>query len=71
VASNLAAVIVFAAKGLVLWRVALAMALLNFIGGQVGSRIALRYGNRLIRWAFIALVGVLILKTYRDAYGVG
>lgn len=71
VASNLAAVIVFAAKGLVLWRLALAMALFNFIGGQVGSRIALRYGNRLIRWAFIALVGVLIMKSYRDAYGPG
>jgi len=71
VASNLAAVVIFAAKGLVLWRLALAMALFNFIGGQVGSRIALRYGNRLIRWAFIALVGVLIMKSYRDAYGPG
>ncbi len=71
VASNLAAVIVFAAKGLLLWRVALAMALMNFIGGQVGSRIALRYGNRLIRWAFLALVGVLIMVSFRDAYLAG
>ncbi len=68
VASNLAAVIVFVAKGLVVWKVAVAMAAVNFIGGQVGSRIALRYGNRLIRWAFIVLVGVLIVKTYQDAY---
>lgn len=71
VASNLAALIVFAVKGLLLWRVALAMAVLNFVGGQVGSRIALRYGNRLIRWAFLVLVGVLIVKTFRDAYLTG
>jgi uncharacterized membrane protein YfcA len=68
VASNLAAVAVFVAKGLVIWKVALAMAAVNFAGGQMGSRIALRYGNRLIRWAFLILVGVLILKTFQDAY---
>ena len=44
------------------------MALANFAGGQVGSRVALRYGNRLIRWAFLVLVTALIVKTFRDAY---
>jgi uncharacterized membrane protein YfcA len=69
VASNLAAVIVFSLKGLLLWKVALPMALVNFAGGQIGSRLALRYGNRLIRRAFLLLVGALIVKTFRDAYG--
>jgi uncharacterized membrane protein YfcA len=68
VASNLAAVVVFLAKGLVIWKVALAMAAANFVGGQLGSRIALRYGNRFIRWAFLILVAVLIAKTFQDAY---
>jgi len=68
VASNLAAVLVFALNGLLLWKLGLGMALANFIGGQVGSRIALRYGNRLIRWAFLVVVAALIVKTYRDAY---
>ena len=68
VASNLAAVLVFALKGLLIWQVALAMALANLIGGQLGSRVALRYGNQLIRRAFLVLVGVLIVKTYQDAY---
>jgi uncharacterized membrane protein YfcA len=68
VASNVAAVVVFAAKGLLLWKLALPMALANFAGGQIGSRVALRYGNRLIRRAFLVLVAVLIVKTYLDAY---
>jgi len=68
VASNLAAVLVLAAGGLVLWKLALFLAAANFLGGQVGSRIALRYGNRLIRWAFLLVVAALIAKTFRDAY---
>jgi len=68
VASNLAAILVFTLNGLVLWKLGLAMAVANFVGGQVGSRIALRYGNRLIRWAFLAVVAALAVKTFRDAY---
>jgi uncharacterized membrane protein YfcA len=68
VASNAAAVIVFVSKGLLLWQVALVMAAANLAGGQVGSRIALRYGNRLMRRAFLAVVAVLIVKTFADAY---
>lgn len=68
VASNLASVLVFVAKGLVLWQTALVMALANLAGGQVGSRIALRYGNHLMRRAFIVVVAALIGKTFADAY---
>ena len=68
VASNLAAIVIFALNGLILWKLGLAMAAANFLGGQVGSRIALRYGNRLIRWAFLAVVAALVVRTFRDAY---
>lgn len=68
VASNLAALLVFGLQGVILWQIALGMALANFLGGQVGSRIALRYGNRLIRIAFLVVVGALIAKTFGDAY---
>jgi len=68
VASNLAAILIFAASDLILWKVGLGMAVANFLGGQVGSRFALRYGNRLIRWAFLVVVAVLLVKTFRDAY---
>ncbi len=68
VASNLAALIVFVVKGALLWKVGAAMAVANFAGGQVGSRLALRYGNRFLRGAFVVLVCVLIVKTFDDAY---
>jgi len=68
VASNVAAIAIFAANGLILWKVGAGMAAANFLGGQLGSRIALRYGNRLIRWAFVAVVGALVARTFRDAY---
>lgn len=68
VASNLAALIVFVVKGALLWQVGAAMAVANFAGGQVGSRLALRYGNRFLRGAFVVLVCVLIAKTFDDAY---
>lgn len=68
VASNLAALLVFVLSGAILWKIGLVMALANFAGGQVGSRVALRYGNRLIRGAFLVVVSVLIVKTFSDAY---
>ena len=40
----------------------------NFAGGQLGARIALRYGNEFIRTAFYVVVALLIAKTFKDAY---
>jgi hypothetical protein len=68
VASNLGAVVTFVLAGQMLWALAAWMALNNFIGGQVGSRVALRYGSGFIRYAFIVVVSLLILKTFYDAY---
>jgi len=68
VASNLAADLVFAVTGYVFWLLGAWMAVCNFIGGQLGARIALRYGNNFIRYAFYVVVSVLIAKTFKDAY---
>lgn len=68
VASNIGAVLVFAFAGQMLWGLAVWMAITNFIGGQIGSRVAIRYGSDFIRRAFIVVVGLLILKTFYDAY---
>lgn len=68
VASNLGAVLVFGLGGYMYWGLALWMAVANFIGGQVGSIVALRYGSGFIRRAFIVVVFLLILKTFYDAY---
>jgi uncharacterized membrane protein YfcA len=68
VASNLGAVSVFVFADQMLWGVAVWMALANFLGGQIGSSVALRYGSDFIRVAFIMVVSALILKTFYDAY---
>lgn len=68
VASNIGALAVFITWGKVLWAVALFLAVLNFAGGQLGSRAALRYGSGFIRTAFIVVVSLLIVKTFHDAY---
>lgn len=61
-ASNLAAVGVFAARGSVLLRVALPMAAANALGAAVGARLALRRGDRLVRWGVLAVVAAAIAK---------
>jgi uncharacterized membrane protein YfcA len=68
VASNVGAVVAFAATGYIFWALGLFMAAANFAGGQVGARLALRYGNDFIRRAFYVLVSLLIAKTFSDAY---
>ncbi len=68
VASNLGAVLVFVLAGQMLWTVAILMAVANFIGGQIGSRVAIKYGSGFIRIAFIVVVSVLIARTFYDAY---
>jgi len=68
VASNLGAVVMFALTGYLYWLLGLWMAAANFAGGQLGARIALRYGNEFIRYAFYVVVSALIIKTSVDAY---
>jgi uncharacterized protein len=68
VASNVGAVVAFAVTGYIFWALGLFMAVANFVGGQVGARIALRYGNEFIRTAFYVVVSLLIAKTFKDAY---
>lgn len=69
VASNFGALIVFVSSVKIDWAAAGWIAALNFAGGQIGSRIALRHGSRFIRKAFIAVVACLIVKTFIDGYG--
>ena len=65
-ASNLAAVLVFAARGAILWRVALPMAAAQFAGGLLGAHSALRVGDRLVRGAVALVVAGLMVKIALD-----
>jgi len=61
-ASNLAAVLLFASRGTVLWPVALPMAAANALGAAVGARVAIRRGDRLVRVVVVAVVLAVVTK---------
>jgi len=61
-ATNLAAVIVLAANGCVLYEYALPMGLCNVVGALLGARLAILKGNRFVRVLFLALVVIMIAR---------
>ena len=67
-ASNLAAFLVFAAKGVVVWHIALPMAVAQFAGAWSGSHVAIRGGDRLVRWVVLAVVVALSVKVGWDLF---
>lgn len=68
-ASNLAAVGLFASRGLVAWSVALPMAAGQFLGGLAGAHLAVRGGDRLVRWMVLLVVMALVAKIAADLAG--
>jgi hypothetical protein len=68
-ASNLAAFLVFAWRGAILWQLSLPMAAANIAGSRLGARLALRHGDRLVRAAVVvvvlAVVGKLLFDTLK------
>jgi uncharacterized protein len=68
VATNFAAVALFAAKGHVWWHLVLPMAVANVVGSLMGTRLAMKHGSGFVRVMFIVVVSALILKTSYDAY---
>lgn len=67
-ASNLAAVSLFAYRGVVLWHVALPMAVAQFTGGWIGAHLAVRGGDKLVRRVVLLVVVALALKLGRDVF---
>jgi uncharacterized membrane protein YfcA len=68
-ASNLAAVAIFAQRGVVLWEISLPMALGQLIGGVLGANLAMKGGARLVRIFVLVVSGALILKLIFDLVG--
>ena len=65
-ASNLAAVALFAYRGVVLWSVALPMAAAQLVGGFTGAHLAVKGGDRLIRPVVLGVVIALVFKQAVD-----
>jgi uncharacterized protein len=64
--TNLAAIVVFATHGSVLWAIGLTMGAANLVGGFTGARMAIRGGNAFVRKVFLFVVGALALKLAWD-----
>jgi uncharacterized membrane protein YfcA len=61
-AANLAALLLFAQRGLVVWEVSLPMAVGQLLGGVIGANLAIKGGTRVVRIAVLVVSGSLILK---------
>jgi uncharacterized membrane protein YfcA len=61
-ASNLAAVLLYARHGAVIWQIALPMAASNALGASAGAHLAIRKGDRLVRVVVLAVVLAAIAK---------
>lgn len=65
-ATNLAALLLFALGGHVLWGLGAAMAASNLAGSQVGARLAIRRGSAWVRRVFLVVVSALVLRLAYD-----
>lgn len=65
--SNVASLLFFAAAGLVVWPVGIAMGACAMIGAQLGSRLALRSGARIIRPLLIAVCCLTAARLLLDS----
>lgn len=68
VSTNVAALILFSMKGYVWWHFALPLAVANVVGSVLGTHMALKHGTGFVRYIFITVVSVLILKTGYDGF---
>jgi uncharacterized membrane protein YfcA len=65
-ASNLAAMAIFALRGVIVWRIALPMAAANALGAATGAHLAVRNGDRLVRAVVLVVVAAVIIKLATD-----
>lgn len=66
VATNLAAIIIFAKHGVILWGIGVALAISNAVGSTLGSHMAIKGGSPLVRKVFLLMTGLLIAKVGYD-----
>jgi uncharacterized membrane protein YfcA len=67
-ASNLAAMVLFAHRGVIVWAIALPLAGGQILGGFLGAHFTVRRGDPLVRVVVLAVVLALVIKVGRDLY---
>ena len=69
-ATNIAALLVFAAQGAVMWRVGLVVGVCNLAGSYVGARTAVAKGSRFVRVFFVVVVAAFIVRIGGSVLGL-
>jgi uncharacterized membrane protein YfcA len=64
--SNIASLITFALSGKIVWIVGFAMGLGQFLGAQLGTRLAIRQGARIIRPLLVVVCCGMAVKLLLD-----
>jgi uncharacterized membrane protein YfcA len=67
-ATNFGSICLFMFKGIIIWKIAIPMAICNAIGGAVGARFAVKKGNRFIRIFFLVIVIGTLLRFAYDVF---
>ena len=65
-ATNLAALLVFAPQGVVLWEVGLVMGACNVLGAYLGARVAVSRGSGFVRVFFVVVLAAFLVKIGYD-----
>ncbi len=65
-ASNLAAVLIFSLKGLIVWKLVFPMALGQALGGSLGAHFTIKNGARFVRFVVVIISMLLVLRLSWD-----
>jgi uncharacterized membrane protein YfcA len=65
-ASNLGSLLLYAATGSVVWPIGFVMAGASLLGAQIGSRLAMRFGTRIIRPLLVVVSSLMALRLLWD-----
>jgi uncharacterized protein len=65
--SNIAALLVFAIGGKIVWMVGLPMGLAQFAGAQIGARLAISNGAKIIRPLLVIMCVAMAVRLYMNA----
>jgi len=61
-ATNFGSICLFVLKGKIIWTIAIPMALSNALGGFLGAKLAIKKGNGFIRYFFLFVVCLTLLR---------
>lgn len=67
-ATNMGSIVLFIMKGVIIWSIAIPMAISNALGGIIGSRMALAKGNQFIRTVFLCVIIATLCRLGYDVF---